>query len=277
MAVALGFGEAPAAADHSTSSYPNHIQWNICGKKCEGESLSPADALADSVQYSGRQKPLVVAVQEICSGQYARLRSRLVTNDEYQSYYYVAVDYPDASFPNCKWFGNAVFWRGGWHTDGPNRAEFSTQAGGDLSKTYPERRGRVCSKSAFGPLSGCSGHITNKDENASDGQPVKKKQLNQYMDWVAFSDACCALTWMLGDFNLSVATVQGYDTRPYGQMQESDELGTTNDRTTLDASGTTKIDYIFVPEDAQYIVHDAYIFASSYSDHRVVVGYLENR
>lgn len=77
--------------------------------------------------------------------------------------------------------------------------------------------------------------------------------------------------------NINVNGVKTWEPRLYQNFQESDELGLTNDRTTMKAAGTTKIDYSFVPRTTHYIVHDAYIFSSAYSDHKVLVAYQRGR
>lgn len=219
----------------------------------------------------------MVTVQEICTDQWDELKYRL-GGASYQTDFIITKDNDDAAFRTCEWFGNAVFWLGGDHADANYRDWFNYQSVADTNSR--ETRGVICGKAAFPVFQACSGHITNDNETSSDGDSVKKNQLNELMDWVVFSDACCAQTFLGADLNLNVNGVKASDSRPYSTAwQESDELGTTNDRNTMTGSGT-KIDYVFVPEDTHYIAHDAYIFppaVSTHSDHRIVVGYQRSR
>lgn len=281
--VAIAFAAAslvapsPAAADHSTTSYPTHMQWNMCGWRCHTGSTGPSTALVNSIISSSRQNPTVVSVNEICSAQLYDMTNRLGVTYRYN--YIVTVDFPNTStYANCEWFGNAVFWRNGQHADGNVEDHFDIQGFYDQQKLYPETRGYTCGKSLQSVLQGCSSHLTPDNVNTGDtNEPVKKKQLVQYTDWVSFADACCAPSVMLGDFNLVPVDIMAFDSRPYGNMHEADELGAQINRTTMDSTTGPHIDYIFVPYDTHYIAHDAYIFTSSYSDHRVVVGYWKSR
>jgi endonuclease/exonuclease/phosphatase family metal-dependent hydrolase len=260
-----------AQAEHSTNAYANNTDWNLCGARCHAGNLQPAHALADSALLSGRQRPLTITVQEICSGQFGTLRTRL--GSDYMADAYVAkTNVTSAS--DCSWFGNAVFWRGGAHPDGNYWKTFAAQTGDDSGRG--ELRGYICAKAAFPLYSSCSVHVTDDGEIQS-GKTVKEHQLEEFTAWGLWSNSCCAPTFLAGDLNMTPTTVKAYDSRLYENFWEADEPGTTSSRSTLD-SYNLKYDYSFGPRSTHRVVHDAYIFESrDWSDHRVLVAYQGSR
>lgn len=277
--VALAPQRAEATDIQNIDSF---MDWSMCGRLCgNGGGNGVADALVNSV-LSRSPLPYAVMMQEICEPQWVRIRDKLrnsgsSTTDTFITTVSNAADCSGTGGPAN--YGSGVFWRGGFQDQYIKVFNHNPET---------EKRTIVCGDAINPAYYACSTHLDDDLANAKP-QAVEAHDIAQWFRLVA--SRCSQFTG--GDFNLEPSNSDSR-TAPgtaldnwYLNFNEGDGDGRTYGSTfssyryTTDSisrlSRAAKSDYFWVPTGTHYITHDAYIYASGWSDHHLCQGYPKHR
>lgn len=270
---------AVSAEPAEAASHQYGWSYNICGGNCNSGDDLPVDALIAHLDSATNlnQKPLSIAVQEVCYSQYIGLRDRLAS----RGYHGRMSQTVDSSDSQCGESQHIAIFSVGVQQGHVNHA-YGAQAPSD-SNAGRVRKMTCVKMDVYALFAACSTHITASTATFSANRSYKHKQSDEYI-YVVNANLGSRWRFIAGDFNYTPdelfpnTSTRAMDMWYTGHWEAAGRLFSTGTHATFYPSNK-KLDYVWMAKSAGSAANVGWSEVSalfyggqSVSDHGLVKG-----